>query len=120
MKNYQYLKIKQVNSRLIKEFVENKAGRYKSQIEREERIKSDYEKKVQAKIDEKEQLKEKLKQLEEKEFEYISKLKNTVLVKQQEFESFKSKKVNNVEIESSGRKPNTARVKCSSVPKNYR
>ena len=102
--------------------MENKAGRYKSQIEKEEKIKSEYEKKVQSKIEEKEMLKEKLKILEEKEFEYISKLKNTVLVKQQEFESFKSKNMNNSAIETSS-KPNTARtkgVKCLSVPKNYR
>ena len=109
----------------MKEFVENKAGRYKSQIEREEKIKQNYEKKVQSKLEEKDKLKEKLRELEEKEFEYISKLKNTVLVKQQEFESFKTKNLNtnNSAIDSSGRKPNTSRVKnvkCLSVPKNYK
>ena len=112
MKNYQYLKIKQ-------EFVENKASRYKSQIEREEKIKNNFDKKVQTKLEEKELLKEKMKKLEEKEFEYISKLKHTVLVKQQEFESFKTNNMNNsvVEIGTNknerveSAKPNTNRVK---------
>ena len=122
MKNYKYLKIKQ-------EFVENKASRYKSQIEREEKIKNNFYKKVLTKIQEKELLKEKLKKLEEKEYEYISKLKNTVLVKQEEFEAFKSNNLNNsvLEIGNSSKdkrldmKINSARVKkskCFSVPKN--
>ena len=122
MKNYKYLKIKQ-------EFVENKASRYKSQIEREEKIKNYFDKKVLTKIQEKELLKEKLKKLEEKEYEYISKLKNTVLVKQEEFEAFKSNNLNNsvLEIGNSSKdkrldmKINSARVKkskCFSVPKN--
>ena len=122
MKNYKYLKIKQ-------EFVENKASRYKSQIEREEKIKNNFDKKVLTKIQEKELLKEKLKKLEEKEYEYISKLKNTVLVKQEEFEAFKSNNLNNsvLEIGNSSKdkrldmKINSARVKkskCFSVPKN--
>ena len=122
MKNYKYLKIKQ-------EFVENKASRYKSQIEREEKIKNNFDKKVLTKIQEKELLKEKLKKLEEKEYEYISKLKNTVLVKQEEFEAFKSNNLNNsvLEIGNSSKdkrldmKINSARVKkskCFSVTKN--
>ena len=122
MKNYKYLKIKQ-------EFVENKASRYKSQIEREEKIKNNFDKKVLTKIQEKELLKEKLKKLEEKEYEYISKLKNTVLVKQEEFEAFKSNNLNNsvLEIGNSSKdkrldmKINSARVKkskCFYVPKN--
>ena len=126
MKNYQYLKIKQ-------EFVENKAVRYKSQIDKEDKNKSIFDKKVQSKLEEKEQLKQKLKELEEKEFEYISKLKHTVLVKQQEFESFKTKAMNNSVIvvgttnreNRSNSKPKTRRgnrdrVKCLSVPKIYK
>ena len=44
MKNYKYLKIKQ-------EFVENKASRYKSQIEREEKIKNNFDKKYSSLIE---------------------------------------------------------------------
>ena len=133
MKNYQYLKIKQ-------EFVENKAVRYKSQIDKEDKNKSIFDKKVQSKLEEKEHqtdqilcFEHKLKELEEKEFEYISKLKHTVLVKQQEFESFKTKAMNNSVIvvgttnreNRSNSKPKTSRgnrdrVKCLSVPKIYK
>jgi len=49
-------------------------------------------------LEEKEDLKEKLRKLEEKELEYISKLKHTVMLKQEEFESFKSKNMNSLLI----------------------
>jgi hypothetical protein len=71
-------------------------------------------------LEEKEDLKEKLRKLEEKELEYISKLKHTVMLKQEEFESFKSKNMNSSMIDFSTNKPSSNRaknVKCSSLPK---
>ena len=61
--------------------------------------------------------------MEEKEFEYISKIKNTVLVKQQEFEQFKTKKMNNSVIESGNKDENKVKsknIKCVSATKNYK
>jgi transcriptional regulator NrdR family protein len=55
-------------------------------------------------MDEKEKLKNSLKELEEKEFEYISKIKNTVIMKQQELEEFKSNKLNNSLVMTSNKK----------------
>ena len=71
-------------------------------------------------MEEKENLKEKLKKLEEKELEYISKLKHTVLLKQEEFESFKTKNMNSSMMDISTNQPSSNRVKnvkCSSLPK---
>jgi len=82
------LKVKQ-------DFVEGKTVRFKTQVEFEEEIKTRYESKLQKELEEKEMLKKALQTLEEREFEYINKIKNTVLVKQQELEEFKSNKMNN-------------------------
>lgn len=75
---------------------------------------------MKSKLEEKENLKEKLRKLEEKELEYISKLKHTVLLKQEEFENFKSKNMNVSMVDFSNNKPLSSRVKhikCSSLPK---
>jgi len=97
LKNYQFLKIKQ-------ELVEAKANRYKSQLEKEEKIKSIYDKKVQKQLSDKLNLQEMLKDLEQKEMDYINKIKNTVLLRQQEFEDFKTEKLNNSTLDISEKK----------------
>jgi hypothetical protein len=91
--------VKQVFDKLIKEFVEKKTERFKTQVEREEEIKTNYEMKLKKEIEEKEKLKDALKELEAKEFEYINRIKNTVLIKQKELEDFKSNKLNNSVVE---------------------
>ncbi len=67
-------------------------------------------------------MKDALKELEAKEFDYINRLKNTVILKQQELEDFKTNKMNNsvviltspnqVRHQSACKRPTT-----SSVPK---
>jgi len=48
----------------------------------------------------KEKLKEKLRKLEETELEYVSRLKKTVINKQQEFENFKTNSLSATKLET--------------------
>ena len=75
---------------LYQEYIEHKAERYKSQIEKETEAKLNFEKKLLRESEKKEKLKEKLRELEEEELDYLSRLKKTVINKQKEFEEFKT------------------------------